>query len=599
MNDLTNYFSDQRLVRILCRKRIDVARKARREQFICSIASTSGSRRPTNALCSMLPPRRAWNSFRPSASARRDPSIDAPTRLAHQMANHVLTELARTTARYRWVVRLRTFLDTIRSRALNWISTDSYTFDDIHAFPKNRPGNGEKYRIVASYSLSSSLICSGFASYLRDRIDSVLRPGVLAFRSAPPDGGKPPSHHNAIETIVNMVDATPISSDIWCAEVDIEGFFDAVSHDVAMRETKRVLSWTNHPIDPRLLAFLESFFRGYDFVGSAVQTAKLKLAKHGVTTPKFASPEKALRERGLLTNPSGRIGIPQGSSMSCVLANIVLSAADTLVSATIEAKGERGEGLYLRYCDDIIIMSRRKETCDEALNTYISALRSLKLPYHPPKEIAIYPGIRQHEKNHPMGWFWDGKSKASYPLSSSNTGKSVPWLAFVGYQVNRAGRVRVRKSSINKELTKQRHVAIDIIYALRKVAQKKRRRMVVHAIQDVRIVQYRAMMHLLSIGVGYPPEWSTKPAPGAVSWSNGFRGMPPHRAVVEPLRRLDMGRMRVLQYLKRRINRMIKGGLLTIKSAPPASATGSALTPVIPKFRLKFAGPPLSYRYQF
>jgi hypothetical protein len=547
----------------------------------------------------MLPPRRAWNRFRPDAIDRRDPTIDAPTKLARQMANHVLIELARTSPKYRWVSRLRIFLETIRSLALNWTSGDSYNFDDVHAFPKNRPGDGQKYRIVASYSLSSSLICSGFAAYLRDRIDSVLSPAVLAFRSAPPDGGKPPCHHDAIETIVNMIDSTPTCADIWCAEVDIEGFFDAVSHEVAMRETKRILSWANKPVDPRCLAFLDSFFRGYDFVGSAVPAAQAKLAKHGVTAPKFATPEKALRDLGLLTSPPGRIGIPQGSAMSCVLANIVLSAADTLVGATLEAKGERGEGLYLRYCDDIIIMNRRKETCDEALNTYITALRSLKLPFHQPKKIAAYPGIRQHKKTHPMGWFWDGKSKASYPLSSNKTHKSVPWLAFVGYQVDRTGRVRVRKSSIIKEATKQRRVAIDIIYALRKVAQQKRRRKTVHAIQDVRVIQYRAMMHLLSIGVGYPPEWGTKPAPGAVSWSNGFRGMPIKRAVVEPLRKLDKSRMRVLHYLRRRIHRMIQCGLLTIKSATSSPSISSPLSPVVPSFRLKFAGPPLSYRYQF
>ena len=549
----------------------------------------------------MLPPRRAWMWFKPDAAERRKPG-DAPSKLIRAMANHVLKELRKPSPQYRWVHRLRCFLSRVRARALAWTSDQPFKFDMIHAFPKGNPGNRQKYRIVAEYSLENSLICGGFSAYLRDLVDGELESSALAFRASVTPDTPPPTHHDAVEKILGVLSNAGPTEALWCAEADIEGFFDAVSHDVARRETHRLLSWVKRPTDPRLYAFLDSFLSGYDYVHSARDAARLRLAKIGVSEPRFADPVGALRSRGLLgpDEEPGRLGIPQGSALSCVLANIVLSSADTLVNAQLRARGRREDGLYLRYCDDIVIIHRDRDLCQLALDVYCRALAGLSLPVHPPKVVAEYPGSRRLPAEEPGGFFWGGKSKAPYRWGANLSCRSdVPWLAFVGYQVARDGTVRVRRSSIDKELKKQRRVATDIINELRKEARKAKFEGRIHLIQDLRAVRYRATMHLLSIGVGYPSEWTTSPAPGAVSWCKGFRGMASARVVAAPLQILDRGRISVLRYLEARVRSMLRMRQLGTIEREEEEEQPVDDHPKRREFRLDFAGAPLSYRNQF
>src|SRR5690606_31211487 len=107
--------------------------------------------------------------------------------------------------------------------------------------------------------------------------------------------------------------------------------------------------------------------------------------------------------------------------------------------------------------------------CREACDTYVSSLQRLRLPHHSLRSVDRYPGSRGSKGGGPNTFFWDTKSKAPYVWGDqgSGSGASVPWLAFVGYQIRRDGRVRVRKASIDKELYKQRRVATDILKSLR------------------------------------------------------------------------------------------------------------------------------------
>lgn len=589
MPTLEDYFSDRKLARILCRKRVAATRTSRRDQFIDSIAGAKRRHGPRDLLNALLPPRRAWPGIRPRR-AERATLGDAPTKLASSMFEHVMVELRRSKPRYRWVSRLRAFLDSVRCRALGWTNGTEFRCEKIYAFAKANPGNGQKYRIVAAYSLEDSLICGGFAAYLRDLIDGVLSPAVLSFRPAASPDSPPPSHHDAIAMLRELDASVPIDADLWCAEADIEGFFDAVSHDVAYSETARLLTWAEREPDTRLLGFLRSFLSGYDFPGVAVPAAQELLRMKGITSPRLADPVKTLVSRGIRADGAAdRIGIPQGSALSCVLANIVLSAADSVVEAKLRATGCRGAGLYLRYCDDIIIVHRDRSIAELLCREYLDMAVRLRLPVHPVATYTVYPGRRTPRPDEDEAWFWGGKSKAPYRWSPPTTGSGVPWLAFVGYQLARGGAVRVRDSSIRKELKKQRAVASDTIRRVRILVRKHRKQGQSHAVPPVWVVRYRSMMHLLSIGVGYPSPWSTSPAVGAVSWCRGFRGAPTGSSVLEPFRRLDRGRTLVLRYLAAQLRSMLRMGRLTVR-LQKAGRKG---------FRLKFDGPPLSYAHQF
>src|SRR5205085_4021107 len=103
----------------------------------------------------------------------------------------------------------------------------------------------------------------------------------------------------------------------------------------------------------------------------------------------------------------------------------------------ITAIQEKNEGklLYLRYCDDMILISPDRAVCVAAFAAYRRALERLLLPAHPPESVLKYSRA-----------FWEGKSKHPYRWSQSG----APWVQFVGYQVRYDGVVRIRQKSIRK-----------------------------------------------------------------------------------------------------------------------------------------------------
>ena len=56
--------------------------------------------------------------------------------------------------------------------------------------------------------------------------------------------------------------------------------------------------------------------------------------------------------------PGQRIGLPQGGALSGLLSNLVLDKLDKTINAL-----KLNDFLYIRYCDDIIIIGRKEEDC--------------------------------------------------------------------------------------------------------------------------------------------------------------------------------------------------------------------------------------------
>ena len=60
--------------------------------------------------------------------------------------------------------------------------------------------------------------------------------------------------------------------------------------------------------------------------------------------------------------------------------------------------------------------------------------------------------------------FWEAKSKQPYKWGPRGR---VPWIGFVGYEINVAGDVRVRKSSLAKEMQKQNDTVQEVVRAIK------------------------------------------------------------------------------------------------------------------------------------
>lgn len=521
---LEDQFSDAAIVRRLIALRVEGARQRRRNVFLSSLLGLPNPQ-ARDRVAALLPPRSQWHRCRPRLEHRRDPTRSSVDYLKSGLLRHVLREL-NVGSGYRWSRRLQGFMQEIRQGVEGWNANRSLTPTSIVPVPKGRPGNNQKYRIISVYGLHDRIWMAGFSAYLRALLEPVLGECCLAFR-APPPGCAPPTHHDAISRIQEYRHRRDDSDLIWVSECDIQGFFDSVSHDVARKAIRSALLPTSCEVDGRLWSFLESFFRGFRYVGGATEEARAVLRQEGVTQPVFADPVRALEQNGIAP-PPGDIGVPQGAAVSCVLANVVLHSADQVVNRSLIGSGS--DSLYMRYCDDILVLSTGRGPCQDALDSYIRELHALRLPLHLPIEISTYNRS-----------FWSAKSKRPYRwAASSRGGSTVPWLSFVGYQVNRDGRVRVRKSSIDKELTKQRQVLVDLRTRLASAVSAGR----ATTLPPAYVFRRRVEAHLISIGVGYPSPRG--PGLSSVSWCAGFEALSGERVAEGGLRRLDRGRVRVL-----------------------------------------------------
>jgi hypothetical protein len=574
---LEHYYSDSRMVRQICRKRVAFARSNRKKRFTEGLGG-GVYRAKRNEILDITPPRRVWHKCRPDKEERKNG--DMPSKVASAMAEYVLRELKRSVPGPPWLSRLRDLLTQVRQEALSWKDGVIFRPTEIIPIPKKKAGCGQPYRIISRYCIKDTLLASGFSAYLRDIVDPMLGPECLAFRPLQPGSNRPPDHHDGATALWRFATETPVEVPLYVAECDIRGFYDCVAHEVARRRVNQMLSRSAFHVDDRLRSFIDSFFNGYDFVETAVPEATQALRKVGIKCPKFPTPRIYIEALGL-ASPKGGIGLPQGSYMSCVLANVILAEADARCTTELRVSGRPDDGLYLRYCDDIVILAKSFELCQQVMEIYTGSLKRLALPFHQPFSVRNYSRR-----------YWSRKSKSTYEWGMCKG--QVPWVGFVGYQVRRDGLVRVRRTSIAKEMAKQDKVVTE---CLRRIRVRHKREGKTILVPPVSTAKHRLMMHLVAIGVGYPKARKVVPSPTGVSWSKGFRVLQGVPIDNQGLRRLDAGRYAALKKFEIEILHLKKKGLIAFKQAPKCQGQtqGRRRAP----FRLEFDGPPFSYARQF
>jgi len=173
--------------------------------------------------------------------------------------------------------------------------------------------------------------------------------------------------------------------------------------------------------------------------------------ERGIPDGKYGWVEEELLRLGYFKKVRrARIGIPQGGALSGLIANIVLDYADHKV---IKPK-DQNLG-YFRFCDDMIILHPKMETCFGSIEKYIYALTQLKLVPHE---------FEREDLTNTKDSFWSKKVKSKGPYKwSPNYHSDFPWIGFVGYEIHFTGHLRVRKSSLKKELQKQRNITNEVL----------------------------------------------------------------------------------------------------------------------------------------
>jgi hypothetical protein len=339
---------------------------------------------------------------------------------------------------------LRAFLTEVREKVLR---DSPYVFDPPRITPLRKARGGPIYRAVGQMSTVDSVVDSITAKYLRDCFDPDLLHSALAFRAGVP-GKPPPNHHAGVKAILNFLNAHS-DSELWAGEHDIKKFFDCIGHDVAKAAVDRAVAAARRrcvTVDARAVQIIKAFIDCYSFPKDVLQGA--------LPTLKLRDPEATFNwpgEDGSLdafyTNPmDAKIGIIQGAALSCLIANLVLHYADVEVTTV---RGKR-EFLYQRYCDDMLLICTSKSDCQRRMKAYGQAMRRLYLPVHKPQPMVAYGRS-----------FWQQKSKGPYRWTDQTGG--VPWIGFCGYQVHFDGHIRIRPSSVRKQIDAMREETDQVV----------------------------------------------------------------------------------------------------------------------------------------
>ena len=179
--------------------------------------------------------------------------------------------------------------------------------------------------------------------------------------------------------------------------------------------------------------------------------------------------------------------------------------------------------------------------------------------------------------------YWNTKTKSVYKWISDDIASGSRWSGFVGYEINRLGEIRIRKSSIHKEKRKQRKVVNDLF----SLTYKKQR------VNDKSMtLSYRST--LISMAIGRATLWNYESLKNEYCWINGFRMLNDNPVVKTQVRDLDRCRNRVIRRANAGLKRLnsIVGGTIAKEGNNPEK-TDKEVSPV------DYYGKPFSYYYHY
>ncbi|MTJ49265.1 reverse transcriptase domain-containing protein [Dolichospermum sp. UHCC 0259] len=537
---LSNYFTDRHIIRLLCNYRAEIANKRHDQQFLYNISTSvqkpEEAAKPQEAkICRLMPPRKQW--IRPKYDERK--KYKSSVQLNAWAIEKTIIQ-KRNSAKFQqepWLMQLNQFIEDIRYDALQDKNFKIET-PHINFYRKDPKSNNHEYRPIANYDLKHRIIIGQCAKYLIDIFDKYFLGCSYAFRK------NKLNHHQAIKDLIEY----KINYDnqfLWVAECDIKGFFDCVHHDqarLAFNKAQERLKSDGQVVDNRAVEIFQLYLQSYSFTKVAIPAAN-KWFQSNDKKGHLKKIDQDLKQ--FWDNPLNEfIGIPQGGAISCIIANLMLDNADREI---LNHELEKQNFFYARYCDDMIVVHSDKKSCENSFNRYREALNLLKLPIHEPQEVTTYG--REY-------WKGNFKSKLPYCWANKQENAAVPWIAFVGYQIRYDNLIRIRPSSIEKELKKQVEEANQIL----KVVNSKHNSNTAtntHVRKSKHQIRYRLHKRLIYMSVGRVSINSSNKENSGFCWSNGFQVLKGYPCIVKSqLRQLDRGRKKQLRRVTKNIDNL-------------------------------------------
>lgn len=543
---LDNYFTDEKLIYYLCRIRAKYA-KQRSKQHLLHLLSTDeklnhhvNKNDEEKFLQKMLPSRRKWKKLgkehRYKNKWQKINSIEYNAKCIFKTIKYY----QKTNPNEPFLIELTKFISDIKD-SLNdpayWIKTPSI-------YPKLKDKKGAKKnscRPISLFILKDKIIISQTNKYLTEIFDAEFYDLSHAFRAPikiPGEKKELTTHHNSITKILEYKSKYR-GKRLWVAECDMSKFYDSVNHSIIKKQFNKIVSRVNrkngYAVDGRAIKVFNRYLAAYNFVKDVLPKNEddsywksYKLSKQCG----FGWVESDFLRLGYYKRIKNcKIGIPQGGALSGFIANLVLDYADNKITRQADKRL-----LYIRFCDDMIVLHPSKKACKKVVYRYATALKELKLVPHPFKT-----GLKNKSDS-----FWNKsiKSKGPYKWTAAyRNDEHFPWIGFVGYEVHYNGHIRIRKSSLKKELQKQKEVVNTINNAIQDGNKRARNRTVFES----------AANRLIGMSVGRVQMWNHKKIEHEMCWVNGFHKLHDNPFLNKQLKHLDKNRNYQMAQLKKSV----------------------------------------------
>lgn len=400
-------------------------------------------------LSRMMPPRAKW--VRPRKRKYLGKGSLASRRIAEKALSLTYKKDIRDHKVFYYQEEFRAFAARIRER----LQSDDLRFESPRLMPlykkeKEEDGKNKIYTVICRplsvyMNLEDKIILALTSRYLTQYLDKCLHPNILSYRKARrSDDNKyhPLDFNDGIKMIMKYreeYDDRPI----YAADCDIKKFYDIIDHQVVRDCFDRILRRSRIPSEgqSQVKRVMEAYLDSYNFYDNTLIAAQKEPKVFSKIWRKMKDHDRknhyVIEWVDELKQMSVEIqrqrGVPQGGALSLLVANIVLNDVDQSIVST-----EDPDRLMIRYCDDMILLHTDHDQCARLMNDYTQSLTAHKLYYH---EFKPY---------HDRKSFWEVKSHSPYLWDDGDIGSSNRYIGFLGYELSRKGRLRLRKSNIEK-----------------------------------------------------------------------------------------------------------------------------------------------------
>lgn len=571
------------IIEVLCRMRAREADRRGNDDKIRRLASKykSKNKKKTKTLpliYQIMPPRRQWAQLEYKDRTRE---VDNGKRQRITSYNYNKKALVRTIERDR---RKRTGssylkrLDEFVAEFIEWVKSDSFAISHVKVVPipkKYEKGGDVECRPVTMFTdLKEAVLLVLINKFLTYQFDVWFYEESLAFRAKRVYHGvkKNTAHHDAVERICEYRNRFA-DRELFVAECDMKKFYDTVSHRVVRKAFNALFrklerkTGCKYDLEKKLVG---AFLQCYTFPKNVLRLNNPAYwNEKGIPKGSYKWVKKEMiaeelyKERSV---KSAKVGVPQGGALSGLIANAVLDAVDKQVERMLT-----DEDLYLRYCDDMILLSTDADRCQQIFEVYQHALKELRLIPHPPNKESF------HRRK-----FWKDKTKKPY-FWAMGRDDAPEWIGFVGYEIKRDGCIRIRKKSLNNEIRKQRKYTAELFKNLKGLDRVG---------NDT--INASITNHLINMSVGRVTLWNADYIAHELCWMNGFRGLNDNPYARRQVRLLDRSRNNAIEIATKKFENQELDETRIEEYKSGSKKKDERLTGAV-----RFYGKPYSYYYHF